>query len=245
MEFKRNSLLEVLKEEKKRKYSGGIYHKTQIDFTFNSNHMEGSCLTHEQTRYIFETNTIGVENQAVNVDDIIETSNHFRCIDIVIEEAHLPLSEQFIKKLHYILKSGTSDSRNEWFAVGDYKKMPNEVGGMQTVMPENVEIAMRKLLLEYNQIEEKTFQDILEFHVNFERIHPFQNGNGRVGRLIMFKECLRNHIVPFLIEDNLKMFYYRGLKEWDRERGYLTDTCLSAQDRYKAYLDYFRISYED
>ena len=245
MEFKRNSLLEVLKEEKKRKYSSGIYHKTQIDFTFNSNHMEGSCLTHEQTRYIFETNTIGVENQAVNVDDIIETSNHFRCIDIVIEEAHLPLSEQFIKKLHYILKSGTSDSRNEWFAVGDYKKMPNEVGGMQTVMPENVEIAMRKLLLEYNQIEEKTFQDILEFHVNFERIHPFQNGNGRVGRLIMFKECLRNHIVPFLIEDNLKMFYYRGLKEWDRERGYLTDTCLSAQDRYKAYLDYFRISYED
>lgn len=245
MEFKRNSLLEVLKEEKKRKYSGGIYHKTQIDFTFNSNHMEGSCLTHEQTRYIFETNTIGVENQAVNVDDIIETSNHFRCIDIVIEEAHLPLSEQFIKKLHYILKSGTSDSRNEWFAVGDYKKMPNEVGGMQTVMPENVEIAMRKLLLEYNQIEEKTFQDILEFHVNFERIHPFQDGNGRVGRLIMFKECLRNHIVPFLIEDNLKMFYYRGLKEWDRERGYLTDTCLSAQDRYKAYLDYFRISYED
>ena len=245
MEFKRNSLLEVLKEEKKRKYSGGIYHKTQIDFTFNSNHMEGSCLTHEQTRYIFETNTIGVENQAVNVDDIIETSNHFRCIDIVIEEAHLPLSEQFIKKLHYILKSGTSDSRNEWFAVGDYKKMPNEVGGMQAVMPENVEIAMRKLLLEYNQIEEKTFQDILEFHVNFERIHPFQNGNGRVGRLIMFKECLRNHIVPFLIEDNLKMFYYRGLKEWDRERGYLTDTCLSAQDRYKAYLDYFRISYED
>lgn len=245
MEFKRNSLLEVLKEEKKRKYSGGIYHKTQIDFTFNSNHMEGSCLTHEQTRYIFETNTIGVENQAVNVDDIIETSNHFRCIDIVIEEAHLPLSEQFIKKLHYILKSGTSDSRNEWFAVGDYKKMPNEVGGMQTVMPENVEIAMRKLLLEYNQIEEKTFQDILEFHVNFERIHPFQDGNGRVGRLIMFKECLRNHIVPFLIEDNLKMFYYRGLKEWDRERGYLTDTCLSAQDRYKAYLDYFRIFYED
>lgn len=169
----------------------------------------------------------------------------FRCIDIVIEEAYLPLSEQFIKKLHYILKSGTSDSRNEWFAVGDYKKMPNEVGGMQAVMPENVEIAMRKLLLEYNQIEEKTFQDILEFHVNFERIHPFQNGNGRVGRLIMFKECLRNHIVPFLIEDNLKMFYYRGLKEWDRERGYLTDTCLSAQDRYKAYLDYFRISYED
>ena len=245
MEFKRNSLLEVLKEEKKRKYSGGIYHKTQIDFTFNSNHMEGSCLTHEQTRYIFETNTIGVENQAVNVDDIIETSNHFRCIDIVIEEAHLPLSEQFIKKLHYILKSGTSDSRNEWFAVGDYKKMPNEVGGMQTVMPENVEITMRKLLLEYNQIEEKAFQDILEFHVDFERIHPFQNGNGRVGRLIMFKECLRNHIVPFLIEDNLKMFYYRGLKEWDRERGYLTDTCLSAQDRYKAYLDYFRISYED
>ena len=245
MEFKRNSLLEVLKEEKKRKYSGGIYHKTQIDFTFNSNHMEGSCLTHEQTRYIFETNTIGVENQAVNVDDIIETSNHFRCIDIVIEEAHLPLSEQFIKKLHYILKSGTSDSRNEWFAVGDYKKMSNEVGGMQAVMPENVEIAMRKLLLEYNQIEEKTFQDILEFHVNFERIHPFQDGNGRVGRLIMFKECLRNHIVPFLIEDNLKMFYYRGLKEWDRERGYLTDTCLSAQDRYKAYLDYFRISYED
>lgn len=237
------TLLDILQTEKKNKYSGGIYHKTQIDLTYNSNHMEGSRLTHDQTRYIFETNTIGVENEVLNVDDVIETANHFRCIDMIIDNAKTTLSEKFIKELHLILKSGTSDSRKDWFAVGDYKKMPNEVGGMTTVLPENVADKMKVLLTEYNSIENKSFEDILEFHVKFEKIHPFQDGNGRVGRLIMFKECLKYNIVPFIIEDTLKLFYYRGLKEWNNERGYLRDTCLTAQDKYKAYLDYFRIEY--
>lgn len=237
------SLLDILQEQKSGKYPGGIYHKTQIDLTYNSNHIEGSRLTHEQTRYIFETNTIGVENEVLNVDDVIETANHFRCIDMIIDYAKSSLTEKFIKKLHLTLKSGTSDSRKEWFAVGDYKKFPNEVGGMNTALPEEVADRMKELLTEYNAKEEKTFEDILDFHVKFERIHPFQDGNGRVGRLIMFKECLKYNIVPFIIEDNLKLFYYRGLKEWNNEKGYLTDTCLTAQDRYKAYLDYFRIGY--
>ncbi len=238
------TLLDILREEKSTKYSGGIYHKTQIDLTYNSNHMEGSKLTHDQTRYIFETNTIGIEKEVVNVDDVIETANHFRCIDTIIDQANLTLTESFIKNLHGMLKAGSSDSRKDWFAVGDYKKMPNEVGGMQTALPEEVQDKMKNLLCEYNRKEEKTLKDILEFHVKFERIHPFQDGNGRVGRLIMFKECLKYNIVPFIIEDDLKMFYYRGLKEWDREEGYLTDTCQTAQDRYKAYLDYFRITYD-
>ena len=230
-------------QEKTDKYTGGIYHKTQIDLTYNSNHMEGSRLTHDQTRYIFETNMIGVENEVLNVDDVIETANHFCCIDMIIDNAKSILSEKFIKKLHLILKSGTSDSRLDWFAVGDYKKRPNEVGGMPTAMPEDVADKMKSLLIEYNEKDKKTFENILDFHVKFEKIHPFQDGNGRVGRLIMFKECLKYNIVPFIIEDNLKMFYYRGLKEWDNEKGYLTDTCLTAQDKYKAYLDYFRIGY--
>ncbi len=238
------TLLDVLQEQKTSKYSGGIYHKTQIDLTYNSNHIEGSRLTHDQTRYIFETNTIGVENEVLNVDDIIETSNHFHCIDMIIDNAKSLLTEKFIKEIHLILKNGTSDSRKDWFAVGDYKKLPNEVGGMDTAMPEEVADRMKLLLKEYNTKEKKTFQDILDFHVRFERIHPFQDGNGRVGRLIMFKECLKYNIVPFIIEDNLKLFYYRGLKEWDNEKGYLTDPCLTAQDKYKAYLDYFRITYD-
>ena len=237
------TLLDILQDEKASKYAGGIYHKTQIDLTYNSNHMEGSRLTHDQTRYIFETNTIGVENEVLNVDDVIETANHFRCIDMVIDHAKMVLTEKFIKELHLILKNGTSDSRKDWFAVGDYKKLPNEVGGMDTTLPEEVAYRIKKLLTEYNAKEEKTFEDILDFHVKFERIHPFQDGNGRVGRLIMFKECLKYNIVPFIIEDNLKMFYYRGLKEWNNEKGYLMDTCLTAQDRYKAYLDYIRIEY--
>ena len=242
-ENKPKTLLSILQEEKKSKYSGGIYHKTQIDLTYNSNHMEGSRLTHDQTRYILETNTISVENETLNVDDVIETANHFRCIDMIIDNAKSALSEKFIKELHLILKSGTSDSRLEWFSVGDYKKRPNEAGGMPTAMPEEAADKMKALLTEYNGKEEKTFEDVLDFHVKFERIHPFQDGNGRVGRLIMFKECLKYNIVPFIIEDNLKMFYYRGLKEWNNENGYLTDTCLTAQDKYKAYLDYFRIKY--
>ena len=240
---KKTTLLDILLDEKANKYSGGIYHKTQIDLTYNSNHMEGSRLTHDQTRYIFETNTIGIEKEVLNVDDVIETANHFRCIDMIIDYAKATLTENFIKKLHLVLKNGTSDSRKDWFVVGDYKKLPNEVGGMETALPEEVSDRMKKLLSEYNNQEEKTLEDILNFHVKFECIHPFQDGNGRVGRLIMFKECLKYNIVPFIIEDNLKMFYYRGLKEWNNEKGYLTDTCLTAQDRYKAYLDYFRISY--
>ena len=237
------ALLQVLREQKASKMTGGIYHKVQIDLTYNSNHMEGSRLTHDQTRYIFETNTIGFENEAVNVDDVIETANHFRCIDMVIDQAGNALTEKFIKELHSVLKTGTSDSRKDWFAVGEYKKLPNEVGGSDTALPEEVAGKMRELLNKYNALQVKTFEDIVAFHVAFERIHPFQDGNGRVGRLILFKECLKYNIVPFIIEDNLKLFYYRGLKEWDREKGFLMDTCLTAQDRFKSYLDYFRIAY--
>lgn len=237
------TLLAVLQEEKASSYHGGIYHKTQIDLTYNSNHMEGSRLTHEQTRYIFETNTIGIEKGVLNVDDVLETVNHFRCIDMVIDNAKAALSEAFIKKLHSILKTGTSDARKSWFRVGDYKKLPNEVGGRETTLPEAVPAQMQALLAAYNAQAAITLADILEFHVQFERIHPFQDGNGRVGRLIMFKECLKHGLVPFIIEDKLKLFYYRGLQEWSREKGYLTDTCMAAQDKYKAYLDYFRIKY--
>ena len=240
---KEETLLEILQDEKDNKYSGGIYHKTQIDLTYNSNHIEGSRLSHDQTRYIFETNTINMEGEIVNVDDVVETTNHFRCIDMIIDNARAPLSEKLIKELHFILKNGTSDSRKSWFAIGEYKKKPNVVGGMETVLPEEVGEKIKNILKEYNGIKKKTFDDILDFHVKFERIHPFQDGNGRVGRLIMFKECLKYNIVPFIIDDSLKMFYYRGLKEWDNEKGYLRDTCLTGQDRYKVYLDYFRIKY--
>ncbi|MCH5193763.1 MAG: Fic family protein [Oscillospiraceae bacterium] len=211
--------------------------------TYNSNHIEGSRLTHDQTRYIYETNTLGFENESVNVDDIVETVNHFRCIDIVIDDAEKELSEKFIKELHRTLKSGTSDSRRDWFALGEYKKLSNEVGGEETVLPEDVEKEMRGLLEKYNKSDSNNLDDIIDFHYEFEKIHPFQDGNGRVGRLIMFKECLKNNIVPFIIEDELKMFYYRGLKEWRREKGYLTDTILTAQDKFKTYLDYFKINY--
>lgn len=241
--FQPVTLLDILKDEKAGRYPGGIYHKTQIDLTYNSNHIDGSRLTHEQTRYIFETNTIGIEKEVLNVDDVIETANHFRCIDMIIDNAKAVLTEKFIKELHLTFKNGTSDSRKDWFAVGEYKKLPNEVGGMDTALPEEVTDKMKELLTEYNAKEGKNFEDILDFHVKFERIHPFQDGNGRVGRLIMFKECLKYNIVPFIIGDDLKLFYYLGLKEWAHEKGYLTDTCLTAQDRYKACLDYFRIAY--
>lgn len=240
---KQRTLLDVFQEERKTAYSGGIYHKTQIELTYHSNRIEGSSLACEQTRYIYETNTIGAEKEVLNVDDVIKTANHFRCIDMIIDHAKAALTEKFIKELHLILKNGTSDSRKTWFAVGDYKKMPNEVGGVETALPEEVSDKMKALLAEYNGKKEKTFEDILDFHVKFERIHPFQDGNGRVGRLIMFKECMKYNIVPFIIEDNFKMFYYRGLKEWNNEKGYLTDTCLTAQDKYKVYLDYFTITY--
>ena len=237
------TLLEILQEEKSSGYSGGIYHKTQIELTYNSNYIEGSSLTREQTRYIFETNTIGAETGNLNVDDVIETANHFRLVSLIIDNAKSMLTEEFIKELHLMLKNGTSDSRKNLFAVGDYKKLPNEVGGMNTVIPEEVSDKMKELLNKYNAKEKINFEDILDFHVKFEKIHPFQDGNGRVGRLTMFKECMKYNIVPFIIEDDLKMFYYRGLAKWETEKGYLRDTCLTAQDRYKAYLDYFRIGY--
>ena len=244
MENKATPLLSALREQKETGMKGGIYHKTQIDLTYNSNHIEGSRLTHDQTRYIFETNTIGLSaDQTVNVDDIVETMNHFRCVDLIIDRAAEPLSEELAKTLHGILKSGTSDSRKNWFAVGDYKRLPNEVGGEKTCEPELVHESMERLIDGYNAKGQHTLEDILDFHVRFEKIHPFQDGNGRVGRLIIFKECLRCGIVPFIITDELKMFYYRGLREWGHLDGYLTDTCLSAQDDYKATLDYFRIKY--
>ena len=236
-------LLIALREQKATKLKGGIYHKTQIDLTYNSNHIEGSRLTHDQTRYIFETNTIGVEGETIRVDDIIETTNHFRCIDIIIDRATERLTESLIKELHSTLKRGTSDSRLDWFCVGDYKRLPNEVGGNETTAPEDVRREMRALLSAYNAKRDKSLEDIVELHQRFEAIHPFQDGNGRVGRLIMFKECLANGFVPFIISDELKLFYYRGLHEWDNNRGYLINTCLAAQDNYKAMLDYFRINY--
>lgn len=238
------ALLSALREQKEMRLKGGIYHKTQIDLTYNSNHIEGSRLTHDQTRYIFETNTIGVTaDETLNVNDIVETVNHFRCIDLMIDKAEEPLSEELVKTLHGILKSGTSDSRKDWFAVGDYKRLPNEVGGEETCEPERVHDSMQRLIADYNAKEPHTLEHILDFHVRFEKIHPFQDGNGRVGRLVMFKECLRSGIVPFIITDELKMFYYRGLREWGHTDGYLMDTCLSVQDQYKDVLDYFRIKY--
>lgn len=234
-------LLVTLREQKEMRLKGSIYHRTQIDLTYNSNHIEGSKLTYDQTRYIYETNTIGITNESINVDDIVETVNHFRCIDYIIDHAEDRLSESFIKQLHLILKSGTSDSKKDWFVVGDYKRLPNEVGGMDTCPPKEVHQKMKALLSEYNAIKNKTFEDILDFHVRFESIHPFQDGNGRVGRLIMFKECLANSIIPFIITDELKLFYYRGLREWGHINGYLSDTCLTAQDQYKEMMAYFQV----
>ena len=238
------TLLEVLQAEKASRLSGGIYHKVQIDFTYNSNHMEGSRLTHDQTRYIFETNTIGVHETTLNVDDIVETANHFRCIDLIIDRAGSIINEALIKQLHAMLKNGTSDSRKDWFVVGDYKKLPNEVGGKVTALPNEVPAKMKELVAAYNAKKEKTFDELLDFQYRFECLHPFQDGNGRIGRLLLFKECLRYNIVPFIIDEESKLFYYRGLKEWQNERGFLRDTCLAAQDKFKTYLDYFQISYK-
>ena len=238
------TLLAFLKREKDAGLNGGIYHKIQIDLTYNSNHIEGSKLTHDQTRYIFETKTLGVTDKAVKVDDIVETVNHFRCIDLIIEGAHTKLTESFIKQLHFILKSGTTDSQKSWFKVGDYKMLENEVGGSETTKPVEVSGAIKALLKEYNSKSKITFDDILDFHVRFESIHPFQDGNGRVGRLIMFKECLKHNIVPFIITEELKMYYYRGIKNWKTERGFLRDTCFTGQDAMKTTLDYFGIKYE-
>lgn len=234
-------LLTRLREEKESKLKGGIYHRTQIDLTYNSNHIEGSRLTKEQTRYIFETNTLGITTENTRIDDIIETVNHFRCVDYIIDHATDKITETHIKELHRILKSNTSDAQKSWFAVGEYKRLANEVGGEQTVLPQNVHKSMKELLAEYNQRKSIELENILDFHVQFERIHPFQDGNGRVGRLLLFWQCLQAAIVPFIITENLRLYYYRGIQNWGHINGYLTDTCLSAQDEYKAILDYFKI----
>lgn len=239
-----NTLLAFLRREKEAGLKGGVYHRIQVDLTYNSNHIEGSRLTQDQIRHIFETKTLGISDEAVKVDDIIETVNHFRCIDLAIEGAHTRPSESFIKQLHFMLKSGTTDCQKPWFKVGDYKMLENEVGGCETTKPAKVAAAIKTLLADYNAKPNITFDDILDFHVRFESIHPFQDGNGRVGRLIMFKECLRHNIVPSIITDELKAFYYRGIKNWNDERGYLRDTCFSAQDAMKSTLDYFGIAYE-
>ena len=238
-----SQLLARLRKEKETKLKGGIYHRTQIDLTYNSNHIEGSRLTKEQTRYIFETNTLGITTENTRIDDIMETVNHFRCIDFIIDHATDKITEPLIKQLHLILKSNTSDSQKSWFAVGDYKRLANEVGEQETVEPKEVHRHMKALLANYNSLKKAELDDIIDFHVQFERIHPFQDGNGRVGRLILFWQCLQNGIVPFIITEELRLFYYRGIQNWGETNGYLRDTCLTAQDNYTALLDYFKIKY--
>lgn len=235
-----NALLQTLRDEKSIRMSGGLYHELQVRMTYNSNHIEGSKLSEDQTRLIFETNTVDV-GEGIPVDDIIETVNHFRAIDYVIDVAEEPLTESIIKELHRILKQSTKDSTLSWFAVGDYKKRPNVVGGRETAKPKDVPVRMKALLDDYAALPTVTVNDIIRFHYNFERIHPFQDGNGRVGRLIALKECLRYGIVPFIIEDSKKMFYYRGLSEWEQEPGYLTDTCLDGQDTFRKLMAMFDI----
>ena len=238
-------LLAALREQKEMRMKGGIYHRTQIDLTYNSNHIEGSRLTKEQTRYIFETNTLGITSENTRIDDIMETVNHFRCIDYVIDHATDKITEAHIKQLHLILKTNTSDSHKPWFAVGDYKHLANTVGEEETTQPEEVHKMMKELLATYHAIQKIQFDDILDFHVRFERIHPFQDGNGRVGRLIMFWQCLQSNTVPFIITDDLRLFYYRGIQNWGKINGYLRDTCLTAQDNFKGVLDYYRIRYKE
>ncbi|HOF16970.1 MAG TPA: Fic family protein [Bacteroidales bacterium] len=229
-----------LVEEKQAKHKGGLYHKTQVNLAYNSNRIEGSRLTEEQTRYIFETRSIGFkEEEAIPIDDIIETANHFVAFDFMIDSIEAPLSNDIIKTFHRILKSGTADANKSWFRVGDWKKLANEVGGMETTLPQDVDAEMKQLNTWYNDLPAIELETIVEYHYRFEQIHPFQDGNGRVGRLIMFRECLRNAIVPFIIDERHKQFYYRGLKEFGSLRGYLLDTCLSAQDTYKEWIQYF------
>jgi len=236
-------LLTALREQKDAKMKGGIYHRIQIDLTYNSNHIEGSRLTKEQTRYIFETNTLGITTENTRIDDIMETVNHFRCIDYVIDHATERITETHIKQLHLLLKTNTSDSRKSWFAVGDYKRLANAVGEEETAQPEEVHRQMKSLLADYNAQNQVAFDDLLDFHVRFERIHPFQDGNGRVGRLILFWQCLQTGIVPFIITEELRLFYYRGIQNWGKVNGYLRDTCLTAQDNFMDLLNYFKIKY--
>lgn len=236
------NVLDILREQKSMKLKGNLYHNTQIIFAYNTNHIEGSKLTEDQTRYIYETNTLLAEKDTItDLDDVIETANHFKLVDYMLEIADKKLTERMIKEFHKILKEGTSDSRKDWFVVGDYKKLPNEVGGLKTTDPKNVERDMKKLLEGYESLKQVTINEIIEFHAKFEKIHPFQDGNGRVGRIIAFKECLKNNIVPFIILDKDKLFYYRGLNQYqtNKEKGYLIDTCLNAQDQYTEMIKYF------
>ena len=236
------NVLDILREQKSMKLKGNLYHNTQITFAYNTNHIEGSKLTEDQTRYIYETNTLLAEKDTItDLDDVIETANHFKLVDYMLEIADKKLTEKMIKEFHKILKEGTSDSRKDWFIVGDYKKLPNEVGGLKTTEPKNVERDMKKLLEWYESLKQKTINEIIEFHAKFEKIHPFQDGNGRVGRIIAFKECLKNNIVPFIILDKDKLFYYRGLNQYqtNKEKGYLIDTCLNAQDQYTEMIKYY------
>ena len=239
-EISSNPILQTLREEKEARVSGGLYHELQVRMTYNSNHIEGNRLTEDQTRLIFETNTLNI-GDGVKVDDILETVHHFRAIDYVIDLADEALTENIIKELHYILKHDTKDSTLDWFAVGDYKKRPNVVGGCETAKPKDVPERMKKLFEGYNAKQDITINEIVAFHAEFEKIHPFQDGNGRVGRLVALKECLRFNIVPFIIEDSKKAYYYRGLSEWDKEKGWLTDTCLDGQDMFKKLLAMFEI----
>jgi len=235
------NLLQVLQEEKNTGRKGGIYHQTQIKLAYNTNRIEGSKLSEEQTRYIYETNTLFIKKgeSTANVDDILETVNHFSCFEYLLDVATEPLSEEHIKKFHSLLKHNTSDSKKTWFKVGGYKLRANIVGGLETSSPSKVPADMAKLLESYHKIPTISINDIVDFHYRFEIIHPFQDGNGRVGRLILFKECLANNIVPFIIEDEHKFFYYRGLSEYLKIKEYLLDTCLSAQDEYKRMISYF------
>ena len=234
------NVLDILREQKEMKLKGNLYHNTQIIFAYNTNHIEGNQLTEDQTSYIFETNTILFEGETVaSVDDILETANHFKLVDYMLDKAEENLTEDIIKEFHKILKEGTMDSRKEWFMVGDYKKIVNEAGNMRTSTPRQTPKDMVKLMEWYNSLEKITINEIIEFHVRFEKIHPFQDGNGRVGRIIMFKECLKNNIIPFIILDKDKLFYYRGLKEYKNEKGFLIDTCLNAQDQYIKMIEYY------
>ena len=241
--IKVSPLLAALREQKETKLKGGIYHRTQIDLTYNSNHIEGSRLTKEQTRYIFETNTLGITTESTRIDDILETVNHFRCVDYVIDHATDKITEAHIKQLHLLLKTNTFDSQKSWFAVGDYKRLANAVGEEETAQPKEVHRQMKSLLAEYNAKKQIKFDDLLDFHVRFERVHPFQDGNGRVGRLLLFWQCLQTNIVPFIITEDLRLFYYRGIQNWGKINGYLRDTCLTAQDNFKALLEYYKIRY--
>lgn len=235
------NVLDILREQKEMKLKGNLYHRTQVSFAYNTNHIEGSTLTEDQTRYIFETNTILFEGDTIaKVDDILETANHFKLVDYMLDVADIKITEKMIKEFHKILKDGTSDSRVEWFNVGEYKQRANTIGsGIKTTSPNNVEREMSKLIDWYNSLKQITINEIIEFHYRFESIHPFQDGNGRIGRIIMFKECLKNNIVPFIIQDADKLFYYRGLKEYKNEKGYLIDTCLNAQDQYIKIIEYY------